>query len=469
MYYNLVDEKWIPVLCRDGKLKRVGIHKAFEEASRISQIATTNPMDRVAILRFLLALLYWCKGNPPDEIPDDSFPSAWFKKLDENMDCFNLLGDRKRFYQDRTARRTRAVTDLIQEIPAGNNFWHFRHSTDQKDGLCPACCAMGLLRLPLFSVSGLSGPGEPSLMAGINGVPPVYVVPWGKSLFETLLANWVTCKNIGKPAWDQSAAGYTQDGDVPLLTGFTLLPRRVLLHDPIKEPATCISCGTKTAVIQTCEFQTAGKQENDKWNDPHVIYLESKSRRTLRAQDSTEAGKRGADGSLYVKFRMDRPWHDLLARIVETRKPALLFIVGFATNKAKNVDVWERIIDMRSTASVSKTAADSIRHWQNEGREMEKKIARSNCEGPAAIAAIRPHVEGRVSARAGELIAGNDDMWEQAAREYSSMMVAIAKSLFPGYTSLMVQRRRWIARLIPNVRSKKGAAKKCAPEMGGDK
>ena len=102
MNYNLLEEKWIPVLYRDGQSDRVPIRRALEDAGRIRQIAASNPMDRVAILRFLLALLYWCKGNPPDKANAaqcDSFPSDWFTKLNDHKECFNLLGEGKRFYQ----------------------------------------------------------------------------------------------------------------------------------------------------------------------------------------------------------------------------------------------------------------------------------------------------------------------------------------------------------------------------------
>lgn len=460
MNYNLLEEKWIPVLWKDGIYSRVGIIEALTQAGRIRQIAASNPMDRVAILRFLLALLYWCRGNPPDEIPNDSFPPDWFNKLNNNKDCFNLLGKGKRFYQDYAAKRTRAVTDLIQEIPAGNNFWHFRHSTDKKDGLCSACCAMGLLRLPLFSVSGLSGPGEPNLMAGINGVPPIYVVPLGKSLFGTLLANWVTNINIGEPSWIQPRFSQSLNNDVPLLTGLTLLSRRVFLHDPINESAACIGCGEKTRVILICEFQTAGKQENDRWNDPHVIYLDGKPQKALRAKDLTAAGK----------FRMDRPWPDLLTRIVEMGKQTTLFVVGFATNKAKNVDVWERIIDMSSRGPIQETVIPLIKKWQEEGKQLEKKkeMGRSRIEGSAVIAVLRPHVEYKVSTKAGELIAGNDDVWKQEACEYTPMMVAIAKSLSPGCTTAAVQRRRQIASVKPNMQLESKAVKKSERKKGGN-
>lgn len=100
-HYNLLIEDWIPVLWNNGEFSRVRIGEAFRKASRIRQIAASNPMDRVSIVRFLLALLYWCKGNVTDEgdaIPKDSFPADWFLKLEKNQDYFNLLGDGKRFY-----------------------------------------------------------------------------------------------------------------------------------------------------------------------------------------------------------------------------------------------------------------------------------------------------------------------------------------------------------------------------------
>src|SRR5579875_1573085 len=102
MSYNLLEEDWIPVLWKTGKLTRVNLIQVLTEAHCIRQIAATNPMDRVATLRFLLALLYWCVGDPPrDPTSGGTFSEAWFTKLYENKECFNLLGDGIRFYQYR--------------------------------------------------------------------------------------------------------------------------------------------------------------------------------------------------------------------------------------------------------------------------------------------------------------------------------------------------------------------------------
>jgi len=82
--FNLIDAPWIPILRRDGMVQRVGIRKALTEAGSIRQIAASNPMDNVALLRFLLAVLYWCKGDPPGPGEKDKilaggqFSPDWF-------------------------------------------------------------------------------------------------------------------------------------------------------------------------------------------------------------------------------------------------------------------------------------------------------------------------------------------------------------------------------------------------------
>lgn len=461
-HYNLLDKDWIPVLWKDGRVSRIGIREALEKAHRIRQISATNPMDRVAILRFLLALLYWCAGNPPpDRELTSAFPGDWFKKLEEHQDCFNLLGPGKRFYQDQAARRTRPATVLIQEVPSGHNFWHLKHSTDNQSALCPSCCALGLLRLPIFAVSGLSGPGEPNLMAGINGVPPLYVFPLEKSLHETLMANWAPCPVIGEPSWAGQFVFPGYQTEVPILTGLTLLPRRVFLHEPVRGGEACIACGSRALpLIHTCEYQTAGKQESDKWRDPHAVYVEGEKRKSMRAVDLMSSGR----------FRMDRPWTDLVARLLETGKASSLLVVGFATHQAKNIDVWERSFDLRTGSPVSETEPAQVKNWRLQGWGLEKKLekaTRSEAEGAALTSLVRPHVEAKVSENVSELVTGGADAWEQASSEYRPMMAALARSLSPGATTSALRRRRQIELLRPNMRPKAQAGGEAKRKKGG--
>ena len=247
MNYNLLDEAWIPVFFKNGKNTRVGIRDALAQAAQIRQIAATNPMDRLAILRFLLALLYWCMGNPPDDkdsISGDSFPSDWFKKLDENKGCFNLLGDGKRLYQS-TGKSGKdpklSANYLTHEVPTGTNsgtsgirrtietvcVWHAAPRV---------CCVTAFRNLR----RAWQAAGRQSETAGI-------CLTLGASLAETLRVSWrkVFVDDLGTPTWEKS------DLSLPswrcsLLLGLTWLPRRVWLDDPVEPAAPCISCGRRS-------------------------------------------------------------------------------------------------------------------------------------------------------------------------------------------------------------------------------
>jgi hypothetical protein len=170
---------------------------------------------------------------------------------------------------------------------------------------------------------------------------------------------------------------------------------------------------------------------------------------------------------------MDRPWPYSLSRMAEAGKirpavgPISLLVVGFATDNAKHIDVWERIIAVPSSGCSGEASAAMIRQWQKEGSQLEKRLGRSKTQGAAAVAAIRPHVEARVSARADQLLAGGHDAWGQAAREYSPLMAAIAKSLSPGFTTAATQRRQQIAEVVPDMRAKTGPARKSTRKKGG--
>jgi hypothetical protein len=461
MNYNLLEEEWLPVLCKNGVTNRVGIIEALTQAHRIRQIAASNPMDRVAILRFLLALLYWCKGNPPDQKLGDSFPPEWFEKLRDHRDYFNLLGEGRRFYQYKPGTNKEeklSANYLIQEVPTGINIGHFRHSIDKVNGLCRACCAFGLLRLPVFVTSG--GRGKPP---GINAKPPIYVIPLGFSLAETLRLSWrqVSSSDFGTPAWEKPDLRLPIS-DVPLLTGLTWIPRRVWLDDPVGPEARCISCGRKEKLIQQCVFAGIGSTKSEggrKWHDPNVI---PDTKNVMKPGNALGAHDAGAG-----------QWAKIMAGIILGPKgDGRIWIVGFATvQNDKYLEAMESEIPIHSGAPNDEqiqNVVHKIERWQQEKKAMEKKMGRSKVAGSAAIAAIRPYVEGLVSAKVGELLTGGDDAWEQAAREYSPMMGAVARSLSPGCTTAAVQRRNQIAGVKPDLGSDTKKSKKSG-RKGGDK
>ena len=425
-------------------MERVGILGALEKADRIRQIAASNPMDRVAILRFLLAVLYWCKGNP-DGPPVSSLPAEWFSRLNDNTDCFNLLGGGKRFYQYGGGGEKLSANYLMQEVPTGTNCSHFRHSTDGIDGLCPACCAMGLLRLPLFATSG--GRGKPP---GVNAKPPIYAIPIGASLAETLLLSWQKTDLLGKPFWEQSASRLPNE--VPLLTGLTWVPRRVWLDEPSEPISACDSCGRLDQLVRLSVFAPIGSQkaaENEQarvWRDPHVIY--DTSDQSLHAASALGAPDAAAG-----------QWTRIICGIPrEQRTDHRAWVVGFATvQNDKYLEAMEYLIPLSSSIDEIEPLV-TIEQWSKETRKIASRCrpqgspsSRKHVEIEPAIAAIRPHVEGRVSANVSELLQGEDAAWQQAAAEYGPMMKVIAKSLSPGFTTAALRWRRQIEGTLPRM------------------
>ena len=273
MNYNLVTEHWMPVLFRNGAVKLLGIKETLLRAHDICHIAATNPMDRLAVIRFLLAILYWCKGNPVDMT--DTFPPDWFDRLDDDREMFELFGDEVRFCQHRRRVELKTANYLINELSTGTNHCHFRHTRDNVDGICPACCAMGIIRLPVFATQGGRGSSP-----GINSKPPVYVVPIGTSLFRTLVYTWKPIDaDMGRPFWEYPAMGKPK-GNIPILLGLTWFGKELWLEEPTKF-GTCANCGKDDHLVMKMTFDGLGSLDikNFTWTDPHVIYETKKGER----------------------------------------------------------------------------------------------------------------------------------------------------------------------------------------------
>jgi len=345
--------------------------EALAQAHRIRQLASSNPMDRLAILRFLLALVYWCKGNPPDgQDSVSSFPSDWFKRLNSCSEHFDLLSGEKRFYQYKRSATEKKLSAnyLVQEVPTGTNCWHFRHSIDGFDGLCMACCAVGLLRLPIFATSG--GRGKPP---GVNSKPPIYAVPLGRSLAETLRLSWgsVSEEDLGTPAWERPEFRLPTVGNIPVLAGLTWLPRRVWLDDPGEPKANCASCGRKGLLVRRMVFAPIGSMKNEtsdvsrSWSDPHTIHDGNDVLKPGNALDASDAGA--------------GQWTRTAAGALEKHQGVCdVWSVGFATvQNDKYLEAMEFIIPDISfpDAQDIQERVARIKRWEQGADRLARRVA----------------------------------------------------------------------------------------------
>ncbi|HRQ71641.1 MAG TPA: type I-E CRISPR-associated protein Cse1/CasA [Phycisphaerales bacterium] len=278
--FNLITEPWIPVLRINGRFERIGIRTALAEAGRIRQIAASNPMDNVALLRFLLAVLLWCRPGLSQEdrrrLDDaEGVPPEWLARLEEHKAAFNLLGEGKRFLQaPAEAANERPVADLFHELPGATNKAHFRHVRDNQHGACPVCVSIGLVRLPV-AITGKGAGKRP----GINGDPPMYFMPVGGALLDTLVLNWPLAHVPGdQPCWfggEQPA-----QEQIGVMEGFTWVSRQFRIADDGLRRGTCMVCGadTKHLVVGLKELNKPNGRDGlsrcgaARWRDPHIIY-----------------------------------------------------------------------------------------------------------------------------------------------------------------------------------------------------
>jgi len=346
MCFNLIEREWIPVVRQDGTFARVGIRGALESAGEIREIRGLSPLDTVALYRFLIAVLQWCNSKPTDDDRqqvrrDNGFRSPWMQKVNEHTAMFDLLGETEGFYQDRSAwdevlssakkkRKKpsrdedeggfRPAADLVPELPSGTNVAHFRHTRDRREGLCPACCAVGLVQLSAFATSVKHG-SKLQKPAGINGPEPAYAFPMSDSLLETLLINWPAADHEGdRPGWASNLPPPREN--IGAQAAFTWRPRRVWLERPARDqpPGVCAFCGShEHTLIHRIAFLPGWQRPFDKgpWpDDPHLL-VETREPRTKRGRPSqTAVGFPNMPRSDYVRARMWRGAYGAVLRCV---------------------------------------------------------------------------------------------------------------------------------------------------------
>jgi CRISPR system Cascade subunit CasA len=304
--FNLWIEPWITLEDLHGELSQHGIRDALADAHEYTAIYDPSPLVGVGIHRLLTAILQdalnpqqnadleslWAEGKfPADKI--DEFGNQY-------ADRFDLFSEDKPFLQsaelpmfpdERERKMSKRVAQLFPETPSGSLVTHYRHVTDEEQTFSPAAVAMGLVAMPPFVSSGGAG-----LMPSINGVPPIYVLPSGKTLFESLAASLMTHHWLDKYPKDNDLAWWKRQvpvvvheskkrkpgmkfsehrqlSDVGYLHGLTFPARKVRLH-PERLETTCSRTGNESEwCVRTMAFRMGEScLEEAQWWDPFAAY-----------------------------------------------------------------------------------------------------------------------------------------------------------------------------------------------------
>jgi CRISPR system Cascade subunit CasA len=172
----------------------------------------------------------------------------------------------------------KSVAYLCPEKPSGTGVTHYHHGSEDDQCFCPACLAEGLLAVAAFATSGGAG-----IKPSINGVPPIYVLPAGSTLLESLLAAMVLPEYLPRnraeadEPWWRHAPYVGRDKEVlqvGYLHSLTFPARRIRLH-PREMDTPCTRCGESAAWgAGTMIFDMGECRPKDAafWQDPFAAY-----------------------------------------------------------------------------------------------------------------------------------------------------------------------------------------------------
>lgn len=410
--FNLIEKPWIPILRCNGQFERLGIRRTLTEAGTIRQIAASNPMDSVALLRFLLAAVMWCRPELSDDdrnrLPGDvtGIPPDWLTNLEEHKAKLNLFDPELPFMQDLAVKgeKENAATELIHDLPSGSALNHFRHTRDDVDGLCPACCALGLVRWPCYATAGTKGKGK-SMTASPNGNTPTYAFPVCNTLLLCLdmsLTHLTTLQNDA-PIWMSNDRPTT----IGPLSGLTWRSRSVLLDKPTESNDTpCSYCGSSDGdLVRKIRFQPGWKRlSGEPWDgDPHLVRVKRKK------------GKKGATVKVLIAHpgpnepidRLAMLWRDLTHGVAESMAPNAdcsrphdVVVIGSAQALLKHAEAIRVApsadASVMRRADLSKNCVDKLPGLIKSTTPNRKADKDKHPEINSAVVLMTPAVEARV-------------------------------------------------------------------------
>lgn len=338
--YNLWTEPWITLEDQQGQLVQQGIEYTLLHAQDFLSIYDFSPLVIVGIHRLLTAILQDTLNEPYLQDEDllrelwraGQFPEAPIRQFGEKYaDRFDLFAPDRPFMQSgdlpfipQKGDSLTSVAKLFAEIPSGQSeVTHYRHTNDAEQVLSPAIVAAGLVAMPAFVSSQGRG-----LAPSINGVPPIYVLPAGRSLFDTLVAGLLL------PMFRPSMAAKKQEqvwwkrkpiverdkevSEVDYLYSLTFPARRIRVHPQWREVICSRSGQPCEWSVRTMIFEMGERRPKKSawWQDPFVAYRLPEVRKTKR-KTSAKPGKKQGDIKPIRPMRGKSTWREFTSLFLQ--------------------------------------------------------------------------------------------------------------------------------------------------------
>jgi CRISPR system Cascade subunit CasA len=290
--FNLWTDAWIQLEKPEGGKVHLGIEQALLNAHLYNGIYEASPLFIVGIHRLLTAILQFilAPNKEAELIKLWNIPNLPSEKImqfgQKYAHRFDLFSVDEPFYQSadvpiepHKGDNLKSVAYLAHDIPSGTQQTHYHHGNEDDQCFCPVCLAGGLVSLPAFSTSGGRG-----IKPSINGVPPLYVIPGGKTLLESLMLSLTLpdyqpqVRSTGEDlAWWVRKPIVPRNSEVisvGYLHSLTFATRRVRLF-PERMDTACTRCGVQThwGVRKVIfEMGECRPKKSPAWFDPFAAY-----------------------------------------------------------------------------------------------------------------------------------------------------------------------------------------------------
>jgi CRISPR system Cascade subunit CasA len=288
--FDVLTEPWIPVIdVSGGVIREVGLLHCLQDAHRLKEIREPSPIVEFGLYRLLVAFvldMLIFSGERP-ETSFDLKELIAIGNFDQNVideylkncgDVFDLFHPEKPFLQTKIKNKNpKPLAGLYPPVPSGTNVLHWHH----KPETCLRVNAKGAARL-LTTVAPFMTSGGAGLPPSINGAPPVYSLPVGKNLFETLILNIPLREQdsgTGTVEWRSDRIPGEERNQATATESLTWRPRKIQLIPEIDQNG---------EIFVEKMFFEKGDKTRLKWIDANVAYrFEKDNIKPLRIKENS--------------------------------------------------------------------------------------------------------------------------------------------------------------------------------------
>ena len=279
--FDVLTERWIPVIRRDGLPDELGILPCLNEAHELREIRDPAPIVEFGLYRLLVAFVLDAlvlAGRRPENpldlealIKDGHFDGNMIEDYIEHCgDVFDLFHPERPFLQTKMAKaKHSALAGIFPAAPSGTNVSHWHHDHEDDMAVHPQGAARLLATIAPFMTAGGAG-----LSPSINGAPPVYALPTGRNLFETIIFN-LPLRNQdsghGEVAWRSKRSPGGERSQATTVESLTWRPRQVQLIPEVSDDG--------SVAIRTMKF-AKGDSTRLTWIDASLAYRYDKDKIT---------------------------------------------------------------------------------------------------------------------------------------------------------------------------------------------